>query len=539
MAQRAYRHRKETTISSLEKQVQELKGANEEMSNIFVNLHDFALQRGILDREREFSNHLKASTERFLALAKSITTDESGREDEAEIADGRKQTLTPEPESNRRSRRSIQLPASQLGSSTPMEPHPLQIWGYQLAKEDEGDSGSQNNAIDMDLPDLDSFPSMPLRQGQHQIISRATPYNASFSFDTEIDYLQQFRAEVPDIFETYQSNVTFQETLPLPKSLAQHERTFGRHLHRAALEKGLALITDREASPARLHKAFGFCLRFETRDQIETRLRHSVETNVKDPLFHWKAPFVHLGGSGTYYPLDEDIAGTLMPKFRTGMSMGPFSSSVAETRETAMLDDFRMKEPGFEGPWFDSNDVENYLRSRGIDIPPDAEFLTINLDMLSLKDTSSSISLSSDSALSNSYSPPKTPSSPEMRFSQLLSASDVYSTGMDINRVTDGNDELSMMGFSAQYDDWTNAPPVENTEKLTGNVFDLTGPVFNSASNTSTNIAAENSFTQDRLVTLSVTDLVEGKLSIVIITKTLTRDINGFPPQNFYVTQSV
>lgn len=482
-----------------------MRGANEEMSNIFVNLHDFALQRGILDREREFSNHLKASTERFLALAKSIAADDSAREDDAASGDGRKQTNSPDPEPIRRSRQAIQQPTSQPGNSTSVDPHPAEMWGYQMMKEDDH---SQSNQIDMDLPDLESFMSMPVRQGQHQIISRATPYNASFSFDTDIDYLQQFRAEVPDIFETYQNNV-IQDALPMPKTLAQHERTFGRHLHRAALEKGLMLIRDRDTSPARLQRAFGFCLRFETREQIETRLKNSVETNTKDSLFHWKAPFVHLGGAGTYYPLDEGVAGSLMPKFRTGMSMGPFSPSVMDTKDTAMLDDFRMKEPGFEGPWFDSNDVENYLRGRGIDVQPNVEFLTVNLDVLSLKDSSSSVSLS-DSALSNSYSPPKTPLSPEVRFSHLLSASDTYDADMNVSRIMDvGNDAL-MTGFPVQYNDW-NAIPTESTQKPTQDSFDLSEPVFNARPNSAMVVPTEGTYMQERFVTLSVTVLVEGK----------------------------
>ncbi|ATZ46487.1 hypothetical protein BCIN_01g10720 [Botrytis cinerea B05.10] len=82
MAQRAYRHRKETTISSLEKQVQELRGTNEEMNNIFINLYDFAISRGLLQREPEFGQQLQSTTQKFLELAKQNAGDENLRHED-------------------------------------------------------------------------------------------------------------------------------------------------------------------------------------------------------------------------------------------------------------------------------------------------------------------------------------------------------------------------------------------------------------------------------------------------------------------------
>lgn len=75
-----------------------------------------------------------------------------------------------------------------------------------------------------------------------------------------------------------------------------------------------------------------------------------------------------------------------MPHFGTGMSMGPLIQSVAETREKFLVDEFRANIPGYEGEWFDSNDVEVYLRGRGVTIPGDAEWVTIDLDKVTLVD---------------------------------------------------------------------------------------------------------------------------------------------------------
>jgi hypothetical protein len=71
MAQRAYRHRKEATISSLQKKVQELRCSSEEMSNTIKNLCNFALYKGLLRREPEFGEQLQLATEKVMALAKA------------------------------------------------------------------------------------------------------------------------------------------------------------------------------------------------------------------------------------------------------------------------------------------------------------------------------------------------------------------------------------------------------------------------------------------------------------------------------------
>jgi hypothetical protein len=505
MAQRAYRHRKETTISSLEKQVQELRTANEQMSNIFISLHDYAVGGGLLQREPDFGNHLKSTTERFLALAKSVSLDENSKDEDGTSQDGSKPSLSevglehvnrpveskqttsqaPQPES---------LPA--LDSS---------LWGYQVTKDDNRNN-QMNPFTPMNQIDWNQQPYMGTSRQDHQIISRATFDNASFGFDLfDNDNLQLYHAEIPEV--NYQSLATFQESLPLTKTLAHHESSFGRHLQRAALECGFKLITSKNANPARVNDVFGFCLRFETREDIAMRLKRAMETNSKDSLYAWRAPFVHLGGSGTYYPQNETLSGPMMPKFRTGMSMGPFSPPVINTRETAMFDDFRINMPGFEGEFFDSNDVEGYLRERGIDIPPNVEFVTVDLDQLSMHDISSPRSLS-DSNTIKPYSP-VTPRSPEARFAELTGQEDNLACQIDDFVMNSSNNDGDM-SFSLPFQEWNN----QDQSKSLENPFDLAGSVFNSVPNpqNSTNMSNNEKMHQDRhLVTLSVRTLIQGK----------------------------
>jgi hypothetical protein len=505
MAQRAYRHRKETTIASLEKQVQDLRTANDQMSHIFIGLQDFAVARGLLQREPEFGNQLKFATERFLALARSVSSDENSKDEDGTSLDGSKPSHSDaDPEHVNRSEESKEL-TSQVTQPDGLPAMESSIWGYQVTREEN--RGNQMNQIDWNQQQY-----MGSSRQDHQIISRATFDNASFGFDLfdNDSNLQSYRAEVPEM-NNYQYLAKFQETLPLTKTLSHHETTFGRHLQRAALECGWKLITANNPNPKRINDVFGFCLRFETREDIAMRLKRAMEANSKDSLYEWRAPFVHLGGAGTYYPLDKNLNGNMVPKFKTGMSMGPFSPSVINIRETAMFDDFRINLPGFEGEFFDSNDVEGYLRGRGIDIPPNVEFVTVDLDQLSMADISSPESLS-DSNTIKPYSP-KTPRSPEARFTELYGQEDTLASQMDDFVINFSNNDVDM-NFSIPFPEWNNQDQTKTSE----NPFDLTGPIFNSVSIPQNSMDISNNekpYEERHLVTLSVTDLIQGKLNHV------------------------
>lgn len=117
---------------------------------------------------------------------------------------------------------------------------------------------------------------------------------------------------------------------------------------------------------------------------------------------------MHVGGSGTYYPVDvNDANDALMPKICTGYSMGPFLPAVNQVQKS-IEDDMKCNIPGFEGVFFDANDVEGYLRARGLDVPPAADYATGEMDLDSL--TVTSPGGRSDTA-SSVLSPP-TPRSP-------------------------------------------------------------------------------------------------------------------------------
>ncbi|KAL2062832.1 hypothetical protein VTL71DRAFT_5904 [Oculimacula yallundae] len=389
MAQRAYRHRKETTITSLEKQVQDLRGTNEEMSNIFISLYDFAVGKGLLQREPEFGQQLQSTTERFLALAKA-TVNEDGQDET--LGEDEKQA---EPQSGRRAKGSKGSPKKRQNDVEAQMIDPINPWGgYTISKDDTPDDD-----LSMDFPQL-NYESRG--RNDHLIITRPTEDNASFPFD--LMDLQQYHVEIPSV-EDFSHNFLPDAQPALPRTLAYNEFTFERRLHRVSIERALNAITSKTISPERFHRAFGLTLMYETRETIEARLRRGIERTNKESLSLWRNPFVHIGGSGTFYPDSDPSNEDLRPKVRTGYSMGPFSPAATEAQDL-FGEEMRCNVPGYEGVFFDSNDVEGYLRGRGLEIPPSADFITAEIDISVFTDVSSP---RSNSTLD--ISPPKTPES--------------------------------------------------------------------------------------------------------------------------------
>ncbi|TAQ85600.1 hypothetical protein B7494_g6079 [Chlorociboria aeruginascens] len=495
MAQRAYRHRKETTISSLEKQVQALKDTNEEMSNIFISLHDFALENGLLSREPEFVQQLRSTTERILALAKSSTIDDSLKDDENQGEEAAKQEHAEEgSERGRRSRGQRSSPKRRRESSPPVSEQANTWGGYAVTRED-----TPAEEIQMGHQTQLGF---RYREPDFQIISRATEDNASFPFDL-LD-LQQYRVEVPSI-EEFTHNF-YPQQLPLPSTHSYNELSFARRIHRGATERAFRLITSKSpAAEKRIKEVFGFRLLYETREDIERQLRKIMAKTTKESLQDWRQPFVHLGGAGTHYPTNDGDIDEFMPKFRTGLSMGPFEEAISEA-QTNLQDDLRITFPGFEGEFFDANDVEGYIRGRGLDIPPAADFVTADLDLLLLSEVVSPKSFDSASSKLS----PLTPRSPIHKF---LPGTDSIEDDNVVN--IESMKEASTVPLHLSYTEWRDDSPTKTIESFNDvHVQTLDSATENSSrKHPSLDISAIRHYGERRTVTINVQTLLDEILS--------------------------
>jgi hypothetical protein len=476
MAQRAYRHRKETTISSLEKQVQDLRGTNEEMSNIFISLYDFAVSKGLLQREPEFGQQLQSTTERFLALAKSTANDDENQDEHSK--DGKS-----EPESGRKPKKARTSPEKV------QEPEPLssQPWGGYFEK-----SESPVEEIQPQYMEQQSY-AQKNYQRDLEIITRPTEDNASFPFD--LMDLQTYRVDVPPV-ENFMQDFYSEAQLPLPDTHNYAELSFARRIQRGAAERAFKLITAKNPPQKRFQEVFGFRLMYESRESIKEKLTRQLSATTNDSLNNWKAPFVHVGGAGTFYPMhDSNVNEELMPKFRTGYSMGPFSLEVAPMQEK-IPGGMRLTLPGYEGEWFDPNDVEGYLRGRGLEIPPSADYITAELDLAFFGEVGSPHSDSTVTTVS-----PKTPQSP---LNKVLGNAGDFSYNFKF-----AEPEGNAFPFPIGYADWDSNDNVREASNIDP-IFNV-APDRDNSSSMPDATATEVPRIEKRLVTVNVKILLECK----------------------------
>jgi len=195
--------------------------------------------------------------------------------------------------------------------------------------------------------------------------------------------------------------------LPSPATYCAHETTFGRRLQRANIERGLRLISMASPPPDRYAAVFGFCLFFESRDTNIHRLSQQVSRSREESLHYWHHPFTNLGGAGTFLPnmMSGISSGKYSvpehrdllignqhtreygkPSMMTGFTMGPFSEDFEVARKEKLDHRMRMLSPGFEGDFFDPDEVETYLRHLGIVIPPAVDFVEAEINVEGLLD---------------------------------------------------------------------------------------------------------------------------------------------------------
>ncbi|KAL2276418.1 hypothetical protein FJTKL_00866 [Diaporthe vaccinii] len=383
LAQRAYRSRKENAIQTLERRVQELQDNNEELSNVFLKLHDSAVNLGVLEQAPGFALELRAATEKILSLAKRSSED--GGQDEPTESSAAEQ---PSRQTNTENSGSPDVAEAQ-----PVRNSTVPVWGgYMVANE----AGTTIPDESMPLPSgaMMSVTQAPLG---YEIVTMPTFENASFPFDLNPE------SPYPNILDpasmsTPAYTLSTYSSLPLPQSMAFSEPTFGRRLQRNALELAYRLITMPDPPKHRYAEVFGFCMLFEPIDKIRERISLSLERTASESLNWWQAPFWAAGGSGQHQ-LQQDTSGSGGPRvgnrgtvdqmkysFPGGQfGLGPFDAKVSETRDRRIDPRMRIRLPGFEGDFYDPEEVEMYLQARGVAIQPGQDYLTTEVDVAAFK----------------------------------------------------------------------------------------------------------------------------------------------------------
>lgn len=168
-----------------------------------------------------------------------------------------------------------------------------------------------------------------------------------------------------------------EEYLEIPASVPTKEYTysfqetrFARRLQRYCLEHAYRLFTGSgsgsETDPRDIYRVFRLvpCIR----DHAKTQPRFLALLNggQHDPLEVLRLPFYTVGGAGMHYPDVDESGRVIYPGNRRipGRILGILPSADRASKGSREL----LEVCGFGGEWFDSRDVEGYLKRNGVDV---------------------------------------------------------------------------------------------------------------------------------------------------------------------------
>ncbi|KAI8964513.1 hypothetical protein F5Y11DRAFT_315884 [Daldinia sp. FL1419] len=364
LAQRAYRNRKENAITDLQAKIDDLQSVNNEINDAYKNLFNYASQQGLLAQAPEFGQQLQ----KLQALVKQSQERESSQADEHDSPE------EPPDEGQREVHASDPADENEEPASALLDDQTPALWGGIVV--------SHEPIIPPELTATSSLDPLANSAQHHnyEVITAPTLENASFGPNFSVD---------PNFLDPAQTSWARHpwNRLTGPHTMSFNEWTFARRLHRHTLERAAALISMPSPPPGKLTRVFGFVMLFETVEEIRSRTVAMLDRERNDPLNYWKYPFHRLGGSGTHFPDQGQPSLSGSSSYQsTGFGTGPFNERTTRVRDTMLGVSQYINMSGWEGTWFDSDEVETYLAQNGVVIPPVADIHTVEIHLGAFSD---------------------------------------------------------------------------------------------------------------------------------------------------------
>ncbi|KAI0878691.1 hypothetical protein GGS24DRAFT_371170 [Hypoxylon argillaceum] len=346
VAQRAYRTRKETAITDLEAKVAELEAENAEVNATFKSLlMDYVDKNSISAQIPELGRRLGQFQAVLAQRSSKVANRKSDKvpSDAKSLVDGSVQTDQSRLESQ----------AVGDGPALPATQQPQQLLGGIIVTHEP-----ESQAIGQDITHT---MNSSLEDGSYTLIKMPNPENASFSLN--LGFLENpMSAWSP----------TQWDSLPMLTSGAFWEKTFGRRLHRRTTEKAAKLLSMSNPPYDTMHRVFGFVRNYASLENIRWRVEATLSRSANEDLNAYAQPFHQIGGSGTHYASDAKTIpfpnGAPFPN--TGLGMGPFNEKTTTVGDELLDALQRSTFPGWQGEWFDSYEVEQFLAQKSINLPP-------------------------------------------------------------------------------------------------------------------------------------------------------------------------
>ena len=451
------------------------------MNSTFLALHDNIVDAGIANTDNILASQLQAASDDFVSLAK-ITVEDDEDEESTKIAEMTANDCGGRPSQHgnkgwdpvptRKPQSSQITPHVTLSDDNDVE-EMISTHPYAYLDSD-GWAGIQQDLMQFNV----QVPETTMSVEQHYPQQTLSPALTKTS-------ILEKPLSAPNNYGFY--TYSFQET------------TFARRLHRMTLERAFRNLTNPDIDPDFIKRAFRFTFSFSNRKRMLVRFQALLKRKAGESLENWNVPFFHVGGAGTHYPR-RDADGKpvyppnmLAPEKAFGEQYGPRAWVEVETPREGSTHEI-LDSIGFGGQWFDSHDVEEYLKTKGIYLDGQSSFIEIDptVIQLTLPSPRQSLSGSEETSMTNNSSPLRTPS--PFGNGGLLEAQDMYAqpqprfddfnlfeTSLMDSNTADGFDKSAADVYNKQIWPWTDAPVLPTDPSFSNSETQL--PVLGQMSN--------------------------------------------------------
>lgn len=324
------------------------------MNKAFLSFQDEAFKSGVLASNPHLAKQLRRATKEFLELA-------SERSDDSEHSAGADKASEAED-------KGATAPQDDFIHTSDISRSADQSQGYPGAIDAFTDDALIQNDCTIHhhgAPDtVELANSYPTAKDTQYTIVDATPYRAPSGI---AEYTEAWMTlpglNVPQLFNSnMRITYSFKET------------TFARRLHRRCLELGYTVLRDPRTNPLMLHHKFRFTFGIANRNRLIRAFAYLTQKKVGESLEFWNKPFFYFGRAGMHYPCKDDYGNVIFPPnmHPPEMAMGPLPFHLAERPHNHKSVDDMVDAIGFGGDWFDCNDIEGYLKDKGIHVASDS-----------------------------------------------------------------------------------------------------------------------------------------------------------------------
>ncbi|KAK2855621.1 hypothetical protein FQN49_005010 [Arthroderma sp. PD_2] len=374
LAQRAYRMRKETAISSLSQRVIELETNMQEVREAFLAFNDEALRTGALSSHPRLAQQLRMTAKRVMSLAPEIL-----RRDKS---------------------------PDNVGGSDECLPHPTTTaeGSGHLALGSTHDTDFNDGECQNLANEVFYFGREPssLNNGDGFLYTNTIPANISHLYAPAKNDAITSIGVLPVSNPCLEGAGISGCTIPSPRSSGSHlfnrdlrftyshqEANFARRLHRRSLEFGYTLLTNPGTRPEHLTRKFRLTFYLIKRSRLLNSYNTLLQRRADEPLEFLEKPYFCVGKAGMHYPRRDDLGNDIFPPNIQSLDQifGTLHSQSGETPKFKSVEEF-LEKLGFGGDWFDCQDVEGYLKTKGIHLGNLSTFVEIPSSVLTNSDQS-------------------------------------------------------------------------------------------------------------------------------------------------------